>query len=91
MAAEARVEVITREGCHLCDDALDVVAEVCGRLGLSYGVTDVDAPAAAPLLAEFGWDVPVVRVDGRVLSVHRVAPEVLERALVAAPGTWRPW
>jgi hypothetical protein len=101
----ARVQVITRQGCHLCDEALAVVRSVCAGTGtgteaVEIEVTDIDIAASAAgtagtdsadLLAQFGWDVPVVRVDGRVLAVHRVDAGRLQAALAAAPGTWRPW
>jgi hypothetical protein len=65
------------------------VAEVCQAQGEEWLELDVDA--VPELVADFGWDVPVVRVDGRVLSVHRVSAGRLTAALVAAPGSWRSW
>ena len=31
-----RVLVLTRPGCHLCDQAIDVVAAVCAETGEAY-------------------------------------------------------
>ena len=37
-----RVLVLTREGCHLCDQAVEVVAAVCAEAGEAYRTQDVD-------------------------------------------------
>ena len=39
----ARVLVLVRQGCHLCDQALEVVAAVCAETGDSYTTQDIDA------------------------------------------------
>ncbi len=60
--APARVVLYTRGGCHLCDEARDLVASVCSEAGLAFDEVDVDHDAAAR--AEHGDFVPVVVVDG---------------------------
>ena len=45
-AAGPRVRVLSREGCHLCEQALEVVAAVCTELGEAWEVVDVDADPA---------------------------------------------
>ena len=42
-AADARVVVYTRRGCHLCDLALDVVADVCGETGDTWKQVFIEA------------------------------------------------
>ncbi len=37
-ALAVRVQIIGRAGCHLCDEAEAVVAEVCGQRGVRYEV-----------------------------------------------------
>ncbi len=76
---QSRVEVYSRQGCHLCDDAIAVVADVCDPLGVAYDVIDVDADPH--LKATFGDDVPVVHVDGRTVGFWRVKADVLRAAL----------
>jgi len=75
----SRVEVYSRRDCHLCDEALVVVAHVCAQTGESFVVTDIDAQ---PNLRErYGDDVPVVLVDGEVVAFWRVRAEQLTEAL----------
>lgn len=70
---------MSREGCHLCGEALGVVADVCADLGESFEVIDVDGD---PVLRErHGDEVPVVMVDGEVVGFWRIQPEALRHAL----------
>jgi glutaredoxin len=71
------VELLSRPGCHLCDEARRVVERVTGPGG--YVETDVDQVPA--LRAEYGDLVPVVRVDGREIGHWRVDEARLRRAL----------
>lgn len=77
--ADARVVLLVREGCHLCDDAREVVATVCGERGVAWRETDVDADPA--LLAQFSEYVPVLLVDGVQQAFWRIPPARLARAL----------
>jgi glutaredoxin len=74
-----RVTLITRAGCHLCDDARSVVAGVCLPRGIPVDELDVDADPQ--LRAEYGDLVPVILVNGREHAHFRVEPGRLVRAL----------
>ena len=39
----ARVTLYGKPGCHLCDDAREVIARVCADLGTSYDEVDITA------------------------------------------------
>lgn len=75
----ARVTMYTRPGCHLCDDALDVVAAVCAAKGADFELVNVDDD---PELRErYGEQVPVVAVDGSTVGFWRIDAQVLAQAL----------
>ena len=77
--AASRVELITRAGCHLCDDARDVVSAVCGELSVGWSERDL---AGDPGLADQYSDlIPVVLVDGIEHAAWRVDAVALARAL----------
>ncbi len=81
-ATPPRVQLLVKEGCHLCAAAVDTVAEVCGRLGQAYGLLDgADHPELYERHAE---EVPVLFVDGVQRDFWRVDPVRLERLLTAA-------
>jgi glutaredoxin len=73
------VELLSRTGCHLCDDARRLVERVASEAGVGWTEIDVDADPA--LRAEFGDLVPVVRVDGKELGYWRIDEGRLRRAL----------
>ena len=77
----ARVVVLSKPGCHLCDDADEVVAGVADDLGVEWESRDISNDA--DLLAQWGEYVPVVLVDGDVLTWFRVQPEQLRLALTS--------
>ncbi|HEY6748740.1 MAG TPA: glutaredoxin family protein [Mycobacteriales bacterium] len=73
------VELLAREGCHLCDDARRLVQRVAAEAGVAW--TEVDVDTDPRLRAEFGDLVPVVRVDGKELGYWRIDEGKLRRAL----------
>ena len=74
-----RVTVYSRPGCHLCEDALAVVAKVCADLGETYDVVNIDVDAT--LAERFGEEVPVTFVDGKQHDFWRVSEDRLRAAL----------
>ena len=71
------VVLITRHGCHLCDQALTALR----ALGVEPEVRDVDADEE--LFALYDWRVPVVLLDGRVVVEGRIDQAALRKALPA--------
>ncbi|MBI2827002.1 MAG: glutaredoxin family protein [Planctomycetia bacterium] len=69
------VVVYTRRGCHLCDEALDVLA----RHGLAPRTVDIDADPA--LRERYNECVPVVEIEGRERFRGRVDERLLRRLL----------
>ena len=81
---QPRVRLLGKAGCHLCDDARAVVAEVCAELGVAW--TEVDILDDVDLTARYGEYIPVVFVDDQTHDFWRVAPDRL-RAALAPPAT----
>ncbi len=86
VTAVARVRLIGKPGCHLCEAARTVVAQECARAGVSWReVSILDDPE----LHERYWDlIPVVEVDGRRHDVLQIDASRLRdrlRRLSASP------
>jgi glutaredoxin len=75
----ARLQLLTRAGCHLCVTAAETLARIGGEAGLVPEAVDVDGDPA--LQAEFGDRVPVVLLDGREHSYFTVDVDRLRRDL----------
>lgn len=69
------VTLYTRQGCHLCDDALALLVE----FGLEPQTIDIDA--SPELRNRFDTCVPVVEIDGKIRFRGRVDPVLLRRLL----------
>ena len=78
-APAPRVTLYTRPGCHLCDDAREVVAAVCAELDESFVEISIDDDPV--LQRRFADEIPVTFVDGRQHDYWRVDPTRLRRAL----------
>jgi glutaredoxin len=77
--AGARVTLYGKPGCHLCDDAREVIARVCADLGAAYD--EVDITTDADLQRRFGEQIPVTFVDGAQHDFWRVDEHRLRAAL----------
>jgi glutaredoxin len=56
------VVLYARPGCHLCDEARDVILAVRERRPFSFAEIDIEGDD--DLLREYGIRIPVVTVDG---------------------------
>jgi hypothetical protein len=78
-AAEPRITLIGKPGCHLCDDARAVVARVAAETGTGWrevSIFDDDE------LRERYWEqIPVVLVDGAQHDYWRIDADRLRGAL----------
>ena len=70
-----KLVLVTREGCHLCDDALGLLRD----LGHEPELADVDADERLHDL--YDWRVPVVLVDDRVVAEGKITREQLARSI----------
>lgn len=68
-----------RKGCHLCDNARELVANVCAEANVAWREVDVDADA--DVRARLGDLTPVVEVDGVQVGYWRIRPELVRLAL----------
>jgi glutaredoxin len=79
----ARLTLLGKPGCHLCDDARAVVETVLAEHpGVAFEEKSIlDDPE---LLDRYVEEIPVVLIDDRVHTIWRVDPDRLRRALTAA-------
>jgi glutaredoxin len=76
---DARITLYSKPGCHLCDDARQVIERVCAEVGTSYD--EIDITTSPELITAYGEQIPVTFVDGRQHDFWRVDPERLRGAL----------
>ncbi len=79
MTPPTRVVVYSRAGCHLCEDAIAIVDQICDRHGMAYSVVDIDGDDS--LLQQYADKVPVTVIDGVEHAIWWVDPDRFEAAL----------
>ncbi len=79
--------LIGKPGCHLCDEARDVIRAVVAALpdGLpQVSLSERSILDDAQLLERYADEIPVVLIDGRMHTYWRVDPARLRTALLEA-------
>ena len=79
--ADRTVTLVGKPGCHLCDDAREVVRAVCAETGASWEERDITQDER--LHREYWEQIPVVLIDGEQHTFWRVDPARLRDALRA--------
>ena len=74
----------SRPGCHLCEQAAEVIDRVCSDLGEDWVEISIDDDPV--LREEYGEEIPVTLVDGRRHDIWRVDETRLRAALARHPG-----
>ncbi|HZG53517.1 MAG TPA: glutaredoxin family protein [Pyrinomonadaceae bacterium] len=84
-AQKALVTLYTRPGCHLCDEAKQ--AMLAARCADLYTLEEINIDRDPELARRYGWDVPVVLINGVETFKHRFAPSDFKRELRRAIGS----
>jgi thiol-disulfide isomerase/thioredoxin len=77
--------VVSREGCHLCEQMLEQLAEL-ERAAAIPAVTVVDVDSDPDLVRQFGLKVPVLLLDNSVICHYTLNSNELLRLLGRPPA-----
>lgn len=75
-----RVEIFSRPGCHLCDEAKRVLDEALEAH--AFELSEVNVESDPGLESLHGARLPVVTINGQEAFLYRVDPVELERRLL---------
>jgi len=73
------ITLLSRRGCHLCDEARKIIARVAADLDIAW--VERDVTDSADDLREYGEMIPVILIDGVQHDFWRVDESRLRRAL----------
>ncbi|PWC03702.1 glutaredoxin family protein [Agromyces badenianii] len=87
MPRDIRLTLIGKPGCHLCDDAREVVQAVLAELELTdalprIALDEVSILDDDELRARYAEEIPVLLIDGVVHNYWRIDPARLKTALI---------
>lgn len=71
------VTIYTRPGCHLCEEAKASIR----ASGCDFTLEEVNIDLDSALRERYGYDVPVIFIDGVKVFKHRVDPREFRRKL----------
>jgi hypothetical protein len=73
------ITLLYRPGCHLCDDAREVITRVAADLGVPWEERDITQ--SPDDLAAYSEQIPVTLIDGVQHDYWRVSEDRLRAAL----------
>ena len=87
MNAALQITLIGRQGCHLCEDAQNVLAGVIARFAsenplVEYVIEDIDVDSDLELRDKYSDEVPVLLVNGQQIAFLRFDGERISEKLV---------
>lgn len=74
-----KIELLSRPGCHLCDEAKRVLTLVCKDRSLAW--EEINIETRSDLEAVYGEQVPVVLINGRKTFKYFIDEERLKTLL----------
>jgi glutaredoxin len=78
----AVITLLSRPGCHLCDDAREVISRVAADLGVAWEERDITASERD--LRDYSDMIPVTLINGVQHDFWHVSEQRLRAALAAA-------
>jgi glutaredoxin len=79
--SEAKVVLYHARGCHLCERARRIVAEI--RQEIPFELEEIEIDGDPALEAHYREWLPVVEIDGERAFVYYVDPDAFRRKLAA--------
>lgn len=77
---KAHVRIYTRAGCHLCEEAkAEMARAACSEL---FTLEEIDINTDPELSRRYGYDIPVVTIDGAHAFRHRLTAADFRREIL---------
>ena len=77
MPSSIQIEIYSRPGCHLCDEAKEVIERIQRRYAFAVRVINIEEDPA--LETAYGTEIPVVFINGSKAFKYRVDEAELEK------------
>jgi glutaredoxin len=74
-----RLELYTRQDCHLCEEMKEVVRQVSEKV--PFEIEEIDIDSSEDLKERFGSEIPVLFINGRKAFKYRATIKELQKRL----------
>jgi glutaredoxin len=85
--APLQVTFYTKAGCHLCDDARDMLDEIAAQI--AYELTEIDIRHDTELFERYRYRIPVIMINETLAAEGRVDYNELTLAFDTVQKTLR--
>ncbi|GER86135.1 hypothetical protein KDW_02970 [Dictyobacter vulcani] len=68
--AKPHVTFYTKAGCHLCDEARDILDEIAAEI--PYDLTEIDIRRDMELFEQYRYRIPVILLDETLIAEGRI-------------------
>ena len=85
---KAHVIIYSRPGCHLCEEAKQAIDSA--RCANEYTLEEINIETDRALLRRYGFDIPVIMINGEEAFRHRLTAEEFREKLLQAAGASPP-
>jgi glutaredoxin len=69
-AASLQVTFYTKAGCHLCDEARDMLDEIAAEV--PYDLTEIDIRSNPAIFEEYRYRIPVIVINNEIVVEGRI-------------------
>jgi hypothetical protein len=81
LETKARVVLYSKPGCHLCEEMKAEMSKArCADL---YSLEEINIEGDAVLLARYGFEIPVLSINGVEAFRHRLRAEEFKRRVTS--------
>ncbi|GAC1632364.1 MAG: hypothetical protein NVS4B7_19990 [Ktedonobacteraceae bacterium] len=74
-----QVTFYTKAGCHLCDEARDMLDDIAGEA--TYELSEIDIRSNAAIFEQYRYRIPVIVINNVILLEGRIEFRELAEAL----------
>lgn len=86
MSKQAKIEVTfyTKAGCHLCEDARELLEEIAQEI--EYGLTEIDIRSDMAVFEMYRYRIPVIVINQEKVLEAPIEADELAQAFQQARG-----
>tara|TARA_B100001123_G_C15303556_1_gene1021841 strand:- start:478 stop:729 length:252 start_codon:yes stop_codon:yes gene_type:complete len=77
-----KLTLLTRKGCHLCDDMKNLILNLKKYKGVEF--EEIDISGNIKLIQLWDTEIPVLLLGEKIIARHRIGRDNLEKELTAA-------
>ncbi len=77
-SASTRVVFYTKAGCHLCEEARDMLEDIAAQI--EYELTEIDIRSNLQVFEQYRYRIPVIIINDSTLIEGRIQYADLARA-----------